>query len=115
NRVIDYTREDFTAAGPIFDAVFDTIGGGVHRRSAQVLKPGGMLVFLQAAPTEPAQRSDVRIKQAEIRASPQRLEALMAFGFQVSIQARFPLERAAEAYELSRGGHARGKILLQID
>jgi NADPH:quinone reductase-like Zn-dependent oxidoreductase len=36
------------------------------------------------------------------------------FGFQVPIQARFPLERAAEAYELSRGGHARGKILLNI-
>jgi NADPH:quinone reductase-like Zn-dependent oxidoreductase len=115
NRVIDYTREDFTTAGPIFDVVFDIVGGSVHRRSAEVLKPGGILVFLQAAaPTERIERSDVRIKPAEIRATPERLKALMDFGLQVPIQARFSLERAAEAYELSRGGHARGKIILQI-
>ena len=114
NRVIDYNREDFTGTGPIFDAVFDTIGGSVHRRSAEVLKPGGMLVFLQATPIERVERSDVRIKPAEIRATRERLKAVMEFGFQVSIQARFPLERAAEAYELSRSGHARGKIVLQM-
>jgi NADPH:quinone reductase-like Zn-dependent oxidoreductase len=114
SRVIDYTREDFTCAGAIFDAVFDTIGGSVHRRSAEVLKPGGILVFLQAAPAEPVERKDVWIKPAEIRATPERLKALMDFGLQVPIQARFPLERAGEAYELSRSGHARGKIVLQI-
>ena len=114
NRVVDYTRQDFTGSGPIFDVVFDTIGGSVHRRSAEVLKPGGILTFLQAAPAEAIVRSDVRIKPAEIRATPQRLKAVMEFGFQVPIQARFPLERAAEAYELSRGGHARGKIVLQV-
>ena len=112
--VIDYTREDFTSTGPIFDAVFDTVGGAVHRRSSEVLKPGGILVFLQAAPAEPVARKDVRVKPADIRATPERLKALMDFGFHVPIQARFPLERAAEAYELSRGGHARGKILLNI-
>ena len=114
HRAIDYNREDFTSTGPMFDAVFDTIGGSVHRRSAEVLKPGGILVFLQAAPAEPVARKDLRLKAAEIRATPERLKALMEFGLEVAIQARFPLERAAEAYELSRGGHARGKILLNI-
>jgi NADPH:quinone reductase-like Zn-dependent oxidoreductase len=114
NRVVDYTREDFTVLGRIFDAVFDTIGGSVHRGSADVLKPGGILVFLQAAPADRVERSDVRIKAAEIRATPERLKALMEFGFEVPIQERFALERAAEAYELSRSGHARGKIVLQI-
>ena len=115
NRVIDYTEEDFTSTGPIFDVVFDNVGGKVHRRSAEVLKPGGILVFLQASPVEPVLREDVRVKPAEIRATPERLKALMDFGFQVPIQARFPLERAAEAYELSRGGHARGKIVFTIN
>ena len=114
NRVIDYAREDFTSAGAIFDVVFDIVGGTVHRRSAEVLKPGGILVSLQASAVEPVSREDVRVKPAEIRATPERLKALMDFGFQVPIQARFPLERAAEAYELSRGGHVRGKIILQI-
>jgi NADPH2:quinone reductase len=114
HHVIDYTREDFTCAGPIFDVVFDTVGGSVHRRSSEVLKPGAILVFLQAAPAEPVARKDVRVKLADIRATSERLQALMDFRFQVPIQARFPLERAAEAYELSRGGHARGKILLNV-
>lgn len=50
---VDYTREDFTALRPIFDVVLDTIGGAVHSRSAEVLKPGGILAYLNAAPTQP--------------------------------------------------------------
>jgi len=48
-QTIDYTREDFTATGPIFDAVLDTVGGAVHSRSAEVLKPGAILTYLSAA------------------------------------------------------------------
>jgi NADPH:quinone reductase-like Zn-dependent oxidoreductase len=111
-RIIDYTREDFAAAGPIFDVVFDTVGGDVHRRSADVLKPRGALVYLNAAPPHAVTRADVRVLPTEVRATRERLEAVLNAGFTVPIEARFPLARGAEAYELSRGGHARGKILL---
>ncbi len=111
---IDYTREDFCRAGRIFDVVFDTVGGAVHRRSAEVLKPGGVLAYLNAAPPEPPLRRDIRVLPTEVRATPERLKALLASGLRVPVEARFPLERAAEAYELSRSGHARGKIVLQI-
>lgn len=111
---IDYTREDFCRAGRIFDVVFDTLGGAVHRRSAEVLKPGGVLAYLNATPPEPPLRRDIRVLPTEVRATPERLKALLACGLRVPVEARFPLERAAEAYELSRSGHARGKIVLQI-
>jgi NADPH:quinone reductase-like Zn-dependent oxidoreductase len=114
HRVIDYTREDFCAAGPIFDAVFDIVGGAVHRRSAEVLKPGGALAYLHAAPPEPPRRSDIRVLPTEVRATPERLAALLRAGLKAHVGARFPLERAAEAYELSRSGHARGKIVLTL-
>lgn len=114
SRTIDYRREDFAAAGPIFDAVLDTIGGEVHARSAQVLKPGGALVFLNAAPRAPVHRTDVRVLPTEVRATPERLRALLSARLRVPIEAQFPLERAAEGYELSRSGHARGKIVIQI-
>jgi NADPH:quinone reductase-like Zn-dependent oxidoreductase len=113
-QTIDYTCEDFAAAGPIFDVVFDTVGGEIHRRSAQVLKPSGVLVYLTAAPIQPVERKDIQIKPTLVRPTKERLEALLGFGLRVPIEARFPLERAAEAYELSRAGHARGKIVLQI-
>lgn len=60
HQVIDYAAEDFTAGGPIFDAVLDTLGGEVHARCAAVLKPGGVLAFLSAAPVQQGLQKDVR-------------------------------------------------------
>jgi NADPH:quinone reductase-like Zn-dependent oxidoreductase len=114
DRTVDYTREDFAALGRIFDAVLDTVGGDVHSRSAEVLRPGGVLAYLSAAPAQPIARKDIRVKATEVRATRERLTALLNSNLKVWIQTRLPLERAAEAYELSRSGHARGKIVLQI-
>jgi NADPH:quinone reductase-like Zn-dependent oxidoreductase len=117
-RTIDYAAQDFAALGRMFDVVLDTLGGPVHRRSAEVLKPGGVLAFLNAAPVEPPARSDIRVLPTQVQATTARLEKLLAFAAQgalrVPVEQRFPLERAAEAYELSRGGHVRGKLVLEI-
>ena len=117
-KVIDYTRENFTAPGQIFDAVLDTVGGAVHRLSSEVLKPGGKLAFLNAEPPQMVMRKDIKVLPTDVRATQKRLLAvltLIAEGrLKVPIQARFPLARAAEAYELSKGGHTRGKILLTM-
>ena len=117
-RTIDYTREDFGALGRVFDVVLDTVGGAVHARSAEVLKPGGVLAFLNAAPREPVTRQDIRIMPTDVRATQERLSALMGLlarkELRAPIEARFALERGAEGYELSRSGHARGKIVLQV-
>jgi NADPH:quinone reductase-like Zn-dependent oxidoreductase len=111
---IDYTGEDFTAYGRIFDVVFDTLGAAVHRRSAEVLKPGGVLAYLNAAPIEAPGRGDIGVLPTEVRATSERLQSLLGLRLKVPIEARFALERAGEAYELSRSGHARGKIVLEI-
>jgi len=117
-KVIDYTKENFTAPGQIFDAVLDTVGGAVHRLSSEVLKPGGKLAFLNAEPPQMVMRKDIKVLPTDVRATQKRLLAvltLIAEGrLKVPIQARFPLARAAEAYELSRSGHARGKIILTM-
>jgi len=114
HRTIDYAREDFTVLGALFDAVLDTLGGEVHARSAAVLKPGGALAYLSAAPVQAVARSDLRVLPTEVRATRQRLERLLALGLHVPVESRFPLDAGAQAYELSRSGHARGKIVLQM-
>jgi NADPH:quinone reductase-like Zn-dependent oxidoreductase len=113
-RAIDYAREDFRCVGPIFDVVLDTLGGPVHAASAEVLKPGGVLAYLNAAPPAPVARRDVNVRPTEVRATRERLERLFALKLRIPVEARFPLEQAAAAYEHSRHGHARGKIVLQI-
>jgi NADPH:quinone reductase-like Zn-dependent oxidoreductase len=117
-RTIDYTKENFTAPGQIFDVVLDTVGGAVHRLSSEVLKPGGKLAFLNAESPQKVMRKDIKVLPTDVRATQKRLLAvltLIAEGrLKVPIEARFPLARAADAYELSRGGHVRGKILLTM-
>ena len=114
HHAIDYANEDFTAGGARFDVVLDTLGGTVHERSAAVLKPGGVLTYLNAAPVHSVARPDVRVLPSEVHATPERLARLLGLGFHVPVESRFPLDRGAAAYELSRTGHARGKIVLQI-
>jgi NADPH:quinone reductase-like Zn-dependent oxidoreductase len=50
DRAIDYNVEDFTQVSAGCDVVFDTVGGEVQVRSYEVLKPGGRLVWIAAAP-----------------------------------------------------------------
>jgi NADPH2:quinone reductase len=120
HHVIDYTAERFELAVSGCDVVFDTIGGDVHRRSFDVLRPGGLLVHLTAAPidaTDPIpRRPDVRVVRADVRASTARLGKLLewaAAGYiRPQVARAFPLVQAREAYALSAGGHVRGKLVL---
>jgi NADPH:quinone reductase-like Zn-dependent oxidoreductase len=94
--------------------VLDTLGGPVHAASAEVLKPGGVLAYLNAAPPASVARRDVNVRQTDVRATRERLERLLALNLRVPVEARFALEQAAAAYERSRHGHARGKIIVQV-
>jgi NADPH:quinone reductase-like Zn-dependent oxidoreductase len=118
-RAIDYTREVFVReAGPC-DIVFDTLGGEVHRRSFQVLKPGGLLVRISAAPVDPTPpRADVRSLQPEIRGGTARFESLLDLAVRGAIRPQvgsvFPFERLPDAYRASQSGHSRGKKVIVI-
>jgi len=116
-RAIDYARERFESVARECDAVLDTLGGEVHRRSFEVLKPGGLLVYLAATPVDPhPPRADVRVVRADIRATTARLAKLLEWAaagvVRAQVGASLPLARAPEAYALSATGHARGKIVL---
>jgi NADPH:quinone reductase-like Zn-dependent oxidoreductase len=42
DRVIDYTRDDFTKNGETYDVIFDAVGKHAFRRCRRSLKPGGI-------------------------------------------------------------------------
>src|SRR5713226_6708328 len=44
DEVVDYTREDFSRAGRVYDVVFDTVGKSGFSRSLKSLKRGGFYV-----------------------------------------------------------------------
>ena len=60
------------------DVVFDVIGGDVHRRSYHVLKRGGMMVCLAAAPFEnQGARYGVKVETPQVLSDPAALATVV--------------------------------------
>jgi NADPH:quinone reductase-like Zn-dependent oxidoreductase len=118
DRVIDYQKEDFATLGRICDVVFDTVGGEVQVRSYEVLKPGGRLVWIAAAPAGfTPSRSDVQVLRPKVdrdRAHLERMVELYEAGAVCPPAiTRFKLADAAEAHRISEGRHLQGKLVLE--
>lgn len=120
DEAIDYTRGDFADGLSDFDVVYDTMGGDIHVRSRAILKPGGMLVCLNAAPVpeDAPARDDIAIETplvTYLRADGERLaELIAARAVQPSVGTVFFFSDAIDAYRLSETGHARGKVVLRM-
>jgi NADPH2:quinone reductase len=121
---IDYARENVVdavralAPGGV-DLVYDMVGGHVQKESYKALKPGGTLVSIVNIP-EPEEARAYGARAHFVFVSPngeqlRRIAALIESGaVKPAAYEEFPLEKAAEAQERSRGGHVRGKIVLKI-
>ncbi|MFN3655728.1 MAG: NADP-dependent oxidoreductase [Pseudolabrys sp.] len=119
DRVIDYNAEDFTAIGPVCDVVFDTVGGDVRAGCYKVLRPGGKLVWIAAAPDGfVAPRADVETLRPDVkrdRAHLERMLALLAAGaVRPPTIVRYALADAAAAHRVSEGRHLQGKLVLTV-
>jgi NADPH:quinone reductase-like Zn-dependent oxidoreductase len=119
DRVIDYRNEDFTKVVSNCDVVFDTVGGEVQVRSYDVLKPGGRLVWVAAAPAgfQPT-RTDVQVLRpgvARDRAHLERMVALLEAGAVWPPEiVRYKLTDAATAHRVSEARHLRGKLVFEV-
>jgi NADPH:quinone reductase-like Zn-dependent oxidoreductase len=128
DRVIDYSQSDWNTKVQAVDAVFDTVGGADGQRALGTLKKGGLFLGINTEHGEPsadqcvaAGAQSVGLRPAQ-PGDPSTQEQLNEVGrlvgekkFTVHIDKTFPLERAADAQELSREGHAEGKIVIIVD
>lgn len=116
--LVDYRSQRFEDVGPV-DVVFDLVGGETQERSWAVVKPGGALVSVVAPPSEEAARkAGARALFTFIQPNAGQLRQLAglidAGTLKVSVEARYPLEKAVEALERVRQGHTRGKVVLEV-
>jgi NADPH:quinone reductase-like Zn-dependent oxidoreductase len=101
------------------DVVFDVIGGDVHRRSYPVLKRGGIIVALAAAPFEDeSARWGVKLATPQVSSDPAALaeivELVAAGALKACVECVLPIADFAKAQQMSETGHARGKTVLAL-
>lgn len=130
DRVIDYTKEDFTKNSEAYDIIFDTVGKSSFSRSKATLKPAG--IFLEAAISlgilfQMLWTSIIGGKKAAIaftglRSASQRTEDLItlkelieAGKYKAVIDKSYPLEQMAEAQSYVEKGHKVGNVVITVD
>jgi len=120
NQVIDHSSTNFEEAIKSVDVVLDLVGGETQDRSWKILRTGGRLVSTVSTPSQAkAMLCGVRAWKMQTQTRPDELIMLgdlIANGeIKVMVTKVLPLERAPEALEMIRCGHAQGKIVLTID
>jgi NADPH:quinone reductase-like Zn-dependent oxidoreductase len=116
---IDYTKTRFENVVQDVDAVFDTIGGETQERSFEVLKKGGVLVTSVQPPSqELAAEHGVTATMINMEAKADQLAQiaeLVASGtLKTHVEKVFPFTEIVAAHKLSKEGHTRGKIVLEL-
>ncbi|SHK18659.1 NADPH:quinone reductase [Pseudonocardia thermophila] len=116
DEVIDYRERPFEEQVRDVDIVLDTIGGTNTRRSARVLRPGGVLVDIPGGdvPDDAAVRV-IRPLVEPDGAGLDELVALMATGeLRVHVAETAPLAEVARLHELGEQGRTTGKLVLTL-
>ncbi len=123
--VIDYTREDLTKRGPVFDVVIDAVGKYAYHWGKRALKPGGIYVETDFGPHKLETLvmaiatiwvGSRRLKFASGRRSTADVrfmkELVEAGAYRPVIDRTYPLEQVAEAHRYVETWHKTGNVVL---
>ncbi len=120
DKVIDYTKEDFTKSGQTYDIIFDTVIKTSFSRCRSSLKQRGVYLTTDWAPLQ-ALTSMVGSKKVIWGTAAERVEDLIflkelieAGNLKSVIDRRYPLEQTAEAHRYVEKGHKKGNVVLTV-
>ena len=124
HRVIDYTREDFTAPAAHYDAILDAVGNASFARCAPALKRGGRLLSVAGGLVEilvaplmaRLSRKFVVAGPARERVEDVRLLAELATKgvYRPVIDCVFPLAHIRDAHAYVDAGHKKGSVVVTL-
>ena len=125
DEVIDYTHDDLTKRGPVFDVVIDAVGKYAFHWGKRALKPGGVYVETDFGPYKLETLvmaigsrwfGDRRLKFASGRRSKADVEYMKdlieAGVYRPVIDRTFPMEDVVEAHHYVEGWHKVGNVVL---
>jgi len=102
DKVIDYTREDFTNSRSQFDFVFDAVGKTSKSACKKLLKPGGKFISVMSLPKK--KPNDMLFLKQLIESG--KLKAV--------IDRRYTLDQIREAHAYVEQHHKKGNVVINI-
>lgn len=106
-KVIDYTQQDFTANGAIYDVVFDAVAKVAPAHAKKALKPGGK--YLNAHKHSDANSAKIRREELSF------IKELLEKGILCPVIDRtYPLEQIVEAHRYIDAGHKKGNVVITV-
>jgi NADPH:quinone reductase-like Zn-dependent oxidoreductase len=130
DRVVDYTKEDFTKNGQRYDLIFDAVGNRSASAYEHALNPQGVCVVVGFTTLSHlfqvislgawVSRTGSKKIGSMGTAKPNSKDLLFIKGFLQTgevvpvIDRRYPLSETAEAIRYLEQGHARGKVIISV-
>jgi NADPH:quinone reductase-like Zn-dependent oxidoreductase len=102
DKVIDYTKEDFTEGGDTYHLIFDAVHKASRSRSKRALEKNG--VFLSAHDSSRVEPDDLDVLRELVEAGTLR----------AVIDRRYPLEEIVEAHRYVEKGHKKGNVVITV-
>jgi NADPH:quinone reductase-like Zn-dependent oxidoreductase len=105
DRVIDYTREDFTQSGKTYDVIFDAVDKLSRSRGKKALKHKGTYLNV-------SRDSGKGIKTEDLIYLKELIEAEK---IKTVIDRQYPLEQIVEAHRYVEKGHKKGHVVITVN
>ncbi len=103
DKIIDYTKEDFTKSGQVYDVVFDAVRLLPTSKAKKALKKEGIFVSAKNPTTETVEKLEYLKELAE------------AGKIKSYIDRRYTLEQIVEAHRYVEQGHKKGNVVITIN
>ena len=104
SQVIDYTREDFTRSGAIYDVIFDAVGKLLPAQGKKALKPAGLYINVLADSVWGDKLENLLLLK----------ELIEAGKLKPAIDRVYPLEQIVEAHRYVEQGHKKGNVVITV-